>query len=199
MPTLNESTGTLSTGLFLLKLQSVSKLPGAPTLHLTLTVDTVNQKVSGYEEVTQALLHPVVSKGHVYGDLIYEYVWGPGSKVRIDLTGYPIIHWPAGGGVGPVILPNFRATLLLDTHYSKGEVHYEYLAADGWHSITQEIDNIEAARPPIIVLYGVTLHDAAASGDLPKLKSLKGEAEKQLADLQAGLASVNAAIAKAGG
>lgn len=197
MPTLNESTGTLSTGLFLLKLQSVPKLFGAPTLHLTLTVDTVNKKVTGYEEVTQALLHPVVSKGHVYGDLVYEYVWGPGSKIRIDLTGYPIIHWPAGGGIGPVILPNFRATILLDTHYSKGEVHYEYLAADGWHSITQEIDNIEAVPP--VILYGVTLHDAAATGDLAKLISLKGEAEKQLADLQAGLASVNSAITKAGG
>ncbi|TPV96585.1 MAG: DUF1842 domain-containing protein [Myxococcales bacterium FL481] len=127
-------------GLFWLPLESEPKMPGAPTLHLWLTIDTPNLQANGCAEVTQALEHPVVATSHVTGPVIYETVMGPGSKIRIDLSGYPQIHWPSGGGIGPVIPKNFTAMVLLDTNWQQGTVHYQYMTQSGaWQEVRQEI------------------------------------------------------------
>ena len=61
----------------------------------------------------------------------------------------------------------------------------------------QALHGVAEGEGPIIVpLYAAAVHDAVASGDLAKLKSLKVEAEKQIADLQSGLKSLNDEIAK---
>lgn len=127
-------------GFFHLPLQSKSSLMGAPILHLQLGVDTVSEKVTGSAVVTQALKDPVVCKSHVTGNLIHETVMPPGeSKIRIDLTGYPQIHWPSNGGVGPVILKNFKAILLFNDDWTNGVVQYQYATASGWVKEKQNI------------------------------------------------------------
>lgn len=132
----NKSTA----GLFHLSLQSGSSLLGAPILHLNLGVDSVNEKVAGLATVTQALAKPIVCTSHVTGNLIYETVMKPGvSKIRIDLSGYPEIHWPSGGGVGPVIPKNFKAMILFDENWSNGTVQYQYRANGSWVKETQKI------------------------------------------------------------
>ena len=136
----NQLSSTATTGLFHLPLQSESSLFGAPILHLQLTVDSVNNKVSGGATVTQPLAKPVVCTSHVTGNLIYETVLAPGkSMIRIDLTGYPVIHWPAGAGVGPVILKNFSAMILFDENWNNGTVHYQYATSTGWVKESQKI------------------------------------------------------------
>lgn len=136
----NQLSSKATTGLFLLPLQSESQLLGAPILHLQLTVDSVNNKVSGGATVTQPLAKPVVCTSHVTGNLIYETVMAPGkSMIRIDLSGYPVIHWPAGGGVGPVILKNFSAMILFDENWNNGTVHYQYATSAGWVKESQKI------------------------------------------------------------
>jgi hypothetical protein len=52
----------------------------------------------------------------------------------------------------------------------------------------------------VVPLYGVTIHHCIAGGDLPKMKALCLEAEKQLSeygDLRAALEVLKAEIAKA--
>lgn len=141
MVAVNAQTGTQAAGLFLLQLRTQAAMPGAPTLALTLSVYTPGQKVTGHAIVTQALADPVVCQSSVSGPLIYETVMPPGkSAIRIDLTGYPGIQWPAGAGVGPVMEPNFRAMIVMATDYSSGVAHYQYLDASGnWHAIEQPI------------------------------------------------------------
>lgn len=131
---------TATTGLFHLQLQSETNLMGAPILHMSLGVDSVNDKVTGIASVTQALEKPVVCTSHVTGNLIYETVMKPGvSKIRIDLSGYPEIHWPSGGGVGPVIPKNFSAMLLFDSNWTNGTVQYQYATTSGWVKESQKL------------------------------------------------------------
>ncbi|MBL4613255.1 MAG: DUF1842 domain-containing protein [Magnetovibrio sp.] len=131
-------------GLFRLSLETESKLAGAPALHLSLTIDTVNDIADGAAEVTQALADPVVCTSHVHGTVNPQYTMDPSSsKIRIDLTGYPLIHWPQGGGVGPVFPPNFKAQLLMETDYQKGNVIYQYQTSNGsWVKIEQKIHTV---------------------------------------------------------
>ena len=127
-------------GFFHMSLRSESNLAGAPIVYLELGVDTVNEAVTGSAIVTQALKNPVVCKSHVTGVLISQFVMPPGtSTYRIDLTGYPEIHWPKGGGIGPVIPKNFTATLLFDSNWANGTIQYQYATASGWVKENQKI------------------------------------------------------------
>lgn len=134
-------------GLFPLKLESVG-MPGAPIVELSLTIYTPKQQVTGLAEVTQAINPPLDLKSHVNGNLIYETVMGPGSKIRIDLNGWPELVWPVHGGVGPVIPENFHATVILDPDFSKGTITYGYRTSltGAWHEITQEINAVKLAK-----------------------------------------------------
>lgn len=132
-------------GLFPLTLQSESSLLGAPTVNLQLTIDTPNKTVSGLATVSNgSLAKPIVCKSHVTGDFIYETVMSPGeSKIRIDVTGHPQIHWPKGGGVGPVIPKNFSAMILLNTDWSEGTIQYEYATGvNEWQKESQAIKSV---------------------------------------------------------
>jgi hypothetical protein len=132
-------------GLVPLNLRSTPRGPGAPTLRLFLLAFTPKEKVTGYAEVTQALQSPIVCLSHVNGVLIWETVMPPGkSAVRIDLTGYPEIVWPDDGGIGPVIGQNFKAMVVLDTHFTEGTVRYEYQSRSGeWVREEQPISRVD--------------------------------------------------------
>lgn len=136
----NTAELTATAGLFHLPLQSSSQLLGAPTINLQLGVDTVNETASGIATVHQSTRQGTVCTSEVKGKVIYEYTMDPkDSKIRIDLTGYPNIHWPPHGGVGPVILPNLKATILLDTDWSSGTIMYQYMHNSGWVHESQDV------------------------------------------------------------
>jgi hypothetical protein len=142
---MSNASQTRPAGLFLLQLQSsTGGLLGAPQLNLTLTVYTPTEQVTGFAEVSQAVTPPSgQTKSHVNGVLIYETVMGSGSKVRIDVTGYPIIQWPQHAGIGPVIPTNFKATVLLNPQMTEGAVDYQWQTSDGtWHHTHQPIAKV---------------------------------------------------------
>ncbi|MBT9372535.1 DUF1842 domain-containing protein [Rhizobium sp. CSW-27] len=139
--------GVQKTGLFFLPLRTEGAL-GAPVNTLSLTVYTPKSIVTGHSEVTQAVNPPLNVSSHVTGTLIYETVMGPGSKVRIDLTGWPEINWPAGAGVGPVIPENYSAIIVLEPDFSSGEIIYQYRTGltGEWHQVRQKIVRNEAGQ-----------------------------------------------------
>ena len=82
----------------------------------------------------------IVNTSIVKGQFIYEYLMNSeDSKIRIDETGYPNIQWPENGGIGPVIPPNFKAMILLNTNWSSGIIKYQYATNVGWVTESQEI------------------------------------------------------------
>ncbi|MBB6251958.1 DUF1842 domain-containing protein [Nitrospirillum iridis] len=137
---MSTAEATTLAGLFRLELIS-GGAPGAPTDTLTLTVYTPNREVTGHSVVSQAVNPPLHVASHVTGTLIYETVIGPGSKVRIDLNGWPEIHWPKQAGIGPVIPQNYKATLLLEPNYASGIIRYEYRTdlTGPWHVVEQPV------------------------------------------------------------
>jgi hypothetical protein len=137
-------------GLFYLPLRSEGP-PGAPINTLNLTVYTPKSTVTGHSEVSQAVNPPLNVSSHVTGNLIYATVMGPGSKIRLDLTGWPEIVWPAGAGVGPVIPENYSAIVLLEPDYSGGEIIYQYRTGltGEWHQVRQTISKIGAGQEPL--------------------------------------------------
>lgn len=57
-----------------------------------------------------------------------------------------------------------------------------------------------AKKPPVIrPLYAAPIHECAASGNLREMKSMAAKARKHIADVQAALAKLEQAVAKAGG
>jgi hypothetical protein len=127
-------------GLFLLTLKSHSALRGAPVVTLRLTVDMPHRLVRGLAEVTQPLANAVVCLASVNGTLTPEYVMPPGkSAMRLDLDGYPDIHWPPNSGLGPQLPLIFKAVVVLDTSFEMGFVDYQYRQWFGdWHRIPHQ-------------------------------------------------------------
>lgn len=128
------------TGLFHLALLAPSAMPGAPGLSLSLGGYAPTGTVSGVATVNQGLAEPVCVSS-VSGVLIHETVMPPGkSAVRIDLAGHPSVRFPPSSGIGPVILTNFKAILVLDPAFQSGTAEYEYMDGAGkWHRVTGAI------------------------------------------------------------
>lgn len=189
----NAENGARIVGLFLLKLQSNSAMPGAPALTLELSVDTPHRKATGHATVTQALAQPIVCQSHVAGPLIYETVMPPGkSAVRFDLVGYPNIHWPLDGGVGPVMPMNFRAMVVLSTDFSSGIVQYEYLNSAGqWVATEQTIEIVKPTQNSLSAAdngqKGIAAHTSgiSLSGDFENLMKVGGELAWFVRDINA--------------
>jgi hypothetical protein len=145
---MSDDISTSISGLFLLKLKSVvpAGILGAPNNDLVLSVYTPKRTVTGHSLVLNSSLYPpLIVNSHVTGNLIYATVMGPGSKIRIDLDGWPEVNWPVGAGVGPVIPENYTAQILLEPDYSKGIIIYNYRTdfTGVWHTIQQDIVRVD--------------------------------------------------------
>lgn len=130
-----------SVGLFHLSLQSQTKLLGAPTVMLSLAVDTINQTVTGVATVANgSLTKPLLCTAHTTGNIIHEPGPNPEtSKIRIDLMGYPEIHWPVLPGLRPSLPKNFSAMILFDANYTNGQIMYQFATGGKWTRETQGI------------------------------------------------------------
>jgi hypothetical protein len=134
--TLGLTAGEKQTGLFPVCYEIGGNMPGAPLLKVSLMVYTPGKAVSGYGIITQATNPPLKIETKLHGDFTYMTVMPKNVHILVVCTGYPVIQWPAHGGIGPVIPPNVNLRMVLTEDWKSGTANYQYLDANGnWHNI----------------------------------------------------------------
>lgn len=137
------------TGLFLVHYTIGSGAMGAPTLNLSLAVNTVHKTIHGIGEITQAVNPPVDVHTRVDGTYLHIQILGSPSLL-VEATGMPPVHWPdrrRPQGPGPVILPNFFLRMVLQGWESGGTAYYRYQNAEGeW----VEVDDVPVKKVDIL-------------------------------------------------
>lgn len=172
-------------------------MSGAPILHFHLLVHAATGKASGQASITQAIAPP-------NGNIVIHHVTGQVRKLGFGHG--PITQVVSLEGVytqfGPppteyVIERQFRAHFATDSHWN-GRGGFEYGGRDVENV---PIKNSVSTGGPIHTLYGVVMHEAAASGDLARMKDVAAQAERHIAatpEIQSALTALKAEIAKAG-
>ncbi|OLR92859.1 hypothetical protein BJP25_19630 [Actinokineospora bangkokensis] len=115
-----------------------TKLPGAPLLRLDLgMLSTPPTSVTGHARLSQAISPPLDVVDQVSGSF-HTVVTHGGTLVVVSLTGYPVVHWPPHGGIGPVIPSNLDVRLVLGSDWRDGTASYRYTTEVGgqWHEVT---------------------------------------------------------------
>jgi hypothetical protein len=114
-----------------------TNLPGAPLLRLDLTlVTTPPTSVTGHARITQAISPPLDQVSRVTGE--FHTIATPTDTLHIvTLQGYPLVVWPPHSGIGPVLLPNLDARLILSNTWRDGTASYRYTTTPGgeWHTV----------------------------------------------------------------
>jgi len=143
-------------GLFLASYDIGTGLDGAIGFQLTMSVFTPEKTVNGSGAITQAINPPVNVNTKFNGTFDYLSVMG-GESIFVKATGYPVINWPAHGGIGPVIMPNLELTLVLDADWQTGTANYKYRTGvfDGLD------DWIEVSNVPVKAISSSQLEAAA--------------------------------------
>ena len=124
---------SLETGLFLVKYQVGTGAPGAPTLNLSLAVNSVHKTIHGIGEISQAVNPPVDVHTRIDGTYLPILIMGSPSLL-VEATGMPQVHWPdrrRPQGPGPVILPNLFLRMVLQGWDGGGTAYYRYQNAEG--------------------------------------------------------------------
>jgi hypothetical protein len=137
--TMGLSAGEKKIGLFPVCYEIGKDMAGAPHLSVQLLVNAPEKSVSGYSLVGWTVNPPVAMKSKLTGDFTYMTVMPKNTHILVVLTGYPIIKWPVHGGVGPVILPNLHARIVLTEDWKSGTANFSFIDNNGkW----QECDNV---------------------------------------------------------
>lgn len=122
-------------GLFLVKYEIGGNMPGAPLFSLSLGVNTPEKAVSGVGDITQAENPPLDIKTSLTGDYTYMCTMDSCS-ILVVATGFPMVKWPAHGGIGPVLLPNVHLRMVLSEDWKTGTANYSYQNSEGeWDEI----------------------------------------------------------------
>ena len=130
------SAGEKEVGLFPVCLEVGGNMPGAPLFTVNLLANAPAKTVSGYGEVTWTVSPPLDLKSDLKGDYTYMTVMPKNTHILIVLTGYPMIKWPAHGGVGPVLLPNVHARIVVTEDWKTGTAVYSFTDNNGkWHEV----------------------------------------------------------------
>jgi hypothetical protein len=114
-----EATSSQKLGAFTGCYSINTGLAGGPSLHLSLIFPTNGHDFTGHAQVTQALANPVVLEAKAYGTFVTLFILGSPYMV-ISGKGYPDLHWPPPGGVGPVLLPTLEFSLNTPASFSVG-------------------------------------------------------------------------------
>lgn len=128
--TATTASAAQNVGLFLVRYDVGTRLPGAPTLTLALTVNTVDRTINGGARVTQAVSPPLDLRMNVHGTYA-SLPLPPAPGIVASLTGYPAVHWPHHGGIGPVLPAVLDLHMQLDSDFQGGVASYRYLAPNG--------------------------------------------------------------------
>ena len=133
-----ETTVEKKVGLFRVSYQIGEEMPGAPLLTLNLGVYTPEEKITGIVHITQATNPPLEFASNFDGHFTYMCTMKD-CHILVTGEGYPMIKWPKGGGIGPVILPNFQLHMVLTEDWKSGTANYKYQDKDGkWHQVTNQ-------------------------------------------------------------
>ncbi len=170
--------------------------PGAPILQFAVLVHGSTGKISGQATITQAVAPPG-------GNIAIDNVTGQVRKLGLGFG--PVTQVVALEGTydesGPpptnyIAVRQFRAHFATDAQWN-GSGGFEF----GGQSVEKvPVKNATSNTGPIHTLYGVVIHDAAASGDIARMKDIAAQAERHLAAtpaVQAALTALKAEIAKA--
>ncbi|MGH2720910.1 MAG: DUF1842 domain-containing protein [Actinomycetota bacterium] len=131
------TSGRSDVGLFVASYDIGTRAPGAPSFAVHLTVSTPAEHVTGQGRITQAVNPPVDVSTALDGDFTYMTLMPDTSHILVTLTGHPIVNWPPGGGIGPVILPNVQLRMVLVEDWSSGTANYRDLTDDGtWRTVS---------------------------------------------------------------
>ena len=134
------------TDLFIGSWQIGSMMIGAPLLTVHLTFATQSGSVAGIGQITQPVNPPLEILSKIDGDFTYLTVMPDTSHILVTATGYPVIHWPPHGGIGPVLLPNLYLRMVLAADWQSGTATFRYAGAGGtWHVV--ESATVEAIKP----------------------------------------------------
>ncbi|MGB7441393.1 MAG: RICIN domain-containing protein [Coleofasciculaceae cyanobacterium] len=118
-------------------------------LRVHLSVYPAQDTVHGFGQITQGINPPLNIATKLDGCYFPLLLTGIPEKISVSATGYPDIHWPplhrsSHGGIGSVLLPNFKLQMVLD-EWQKGVASYKYKDNnDHWQTITNakvELDN----------------------------------------------------------
>ena len=124
------------TGLFPICYEIGGAMPGAPLFKASLMVYTPDERITGFGEITQTTNPPLDIKTKLEGNYTYMTVMPRNVHILITAQGYPPIHWPPGGGIGPVIPPNVELRMVVEENWQSGTANYKYLDGKGnWHDI----------------------------------------------------------------
>ncbi len=119
-------SGHAEIGLFPVNYRITTGVPGAPLLRTQLLVSTPDQRVTGFGQITQTTNPPLDIRARLNGDYGYLAFEG-GSRIMMNLKGFPVSTLPPGSGVGPVLLENIGGNLLLSSDFRSGSASFWYL------------------------------------------------------------------------
>ncbi|PKM45216.1 MAG: hypothetical protein CVV05_07560 [Gammaproteobacteria bacterium HGW-Gammaproteobacteria-1] len=125
------------TGLFIVSYEIGGEMPGAPLFKVNFSVYTPGETVSGMGHITQATNPPLDIATSLGGQYTYMCVMPKNCHILVTAIGHPMIKWPQGGGVGPVIPPNVELRMVLGEDWKSGTANYKYQDGKGsWHEVT---------------------------------------------------------------
>ena len=124
-------------GLFIVSYEIGGEKPGAPAFRINMSVYTPGETVAGIGHITQAVNPPLDIATNLHGQFTYMCVMPKNCHILVTATGYPIVKWPQGGGVGPVLPPNVELRMVLTEDWKTGTANYKYQDSKGnWHEVT---------------------------------------------------------------
>jgi hypothetical protein len=125
------------TGLFIVSYEIGGNMPGAPLFKVNFSVFTPGETVNGIGHITQATNPPLDIATNLSGQYTYMCVMPERCHILVTATGHPIIKWPQGGGIGPVIPPNVELRMVLSEDWKSGTANYKYQDSSGkWDEVT---------------------------------------------------------------
>ena len=140
----------LKTGLFIVSYEIGGNMPGAPLFKINFSVYTPGETVSGIGHIIQTTNPPIDIGTNLHGQYTYMCVMPKTCHILITATGYPIIKWPQGGGIGPVIPPNTELRMVVSEDWKSGTANYKYIDSKGnWNEITDAPVKMVPGKPII--------------------------------------------------
>lgn len=124
-------------GLFIASFQIGGDKPGAPSFRINMCVYTPGETISGIGHITQAVNPPLDIPTNLQGQFTYMSVMPNNCHILVTATGTPIVKWPQGGGIGPVLPINVDLRMVLTEDWKTGKANYKYQDSKGnWQEVT---------------------------------------------------------------
>jgi hypothetical protein len=135
-PSAEATNSAGNVGLFLAQYQITTPGVGGPVFTLHMTVNTPSATVQGAGNITQTTNPPLNIGTRLNGNFTYMTVMPNNSHILVTATGYPMVDFPPNAGIGPVLMPNAKLRMVLESDWKTGTAEYQYMTSTGeWKSI----------------------------------------------------------------